>query len=216
MDTTVSGIGAAVVAELRAAGYMESTVGQYAKTIKALTEFASGRGYSTSLGAEFASMTTSVRTGRFSPQRRFDYRRLVAVFDSYVQSGRVDLSVRGRGGGAHSPRAAISLRWMPLGRPRWAAAVWHRPPARPMEGWRVATWCSWKDAGSPGSARLMAPVCWRFGASVRSVGQVVAVLGGVELSSVPQVHRPHRPGQCAESGWGQTFSRDSPRPHRWR
>jgi hypothetical protein len=38
MDTTVSGIGAVVVAELRAAGYMESTVGQYAKTIKALTE----------------------------------------------------------------------------------------------------------------------------------------------------------------------------------
>src|ERR1700739_209564 len=58
----------------------------------------------------------------------------------------------------HGPRAEISLRWMPLGRPRWAAAVWHRPPARPMEGWRVATWCSWKDAGSPGSARLMGPV----------------------------------------------------------
>lgn len=90
MDTTVSGIGAVVVAELRAAGYMESTVGQYAKTIKALTEFASGRVYSTGLGAEFASMTTSVRTGRFSAQRRFDYRRLVAVFDSYVQTGRVD------------------------------------------------------------------------------------------------------------------------------
>ncbi len=106
MDTTVSGIGAVVVAELRAAGYMESTVGQYAKTIKALTEFASGRGYSTSLGAEFASMTTSVRTGRFSAQRRFDYRRLVTVFDSYVQTGRVDLAVRGRGGGGPRPGGA--------------------------------------------------------------------------------------------------------------
>ena len=106
MDTTVSGIGAVVVAELRAAGYMESTVGQYAKTIKALTEFASGREYSTSLGAEFASMTTSVRTGRFSPQRRFDYRRLVAVFDSYVQTGRVDLAVRGRGGGGPRPEGS--------------------------------------------------------------------------------------------------------------
>ena len=40
MDTTVRGIDAVVVAELRAAGYMESTVGQYAKTIKALTVFA--------------------------------------------------------------------------------------------------------------------------------------------------------------------------------
>ena len=106
MDTTVGGIGAVVVAELRAAGYMESTVGQYAKTIKALTEFASGREYSTSLGAEFASMTTSVRTGRFSAQRRFDYRRLVAVFDSYVQTGRVDLAVRGRGGGGPRPGGA--------------------------------------------------------------------------------------------------------------
>ena len=33
---------------------------------------------------------------------------------------------------------------MPPGRPRWAAAVWRRPPARPTGGWRVATWCSWK------------------------------------------------------------------------
>src|ERR1700747_273450 len=98
-----SGVGAVVVAELRAAGYMESTVGQYVKTIKALNEFASGREYSAGLGAEFASMTTSVRTGRFSAQRRFDYRRLVAVFDSYVQTGRVDLSVRGRGGGGPRP-----------------------------------------------------------------------------------------------------------------
>src|SRR5277367_6346497 len=161
MDTTVSGIGAVVVAELRAAGYMESTVGQYAKTIKALTEFASGREYSTSLGAEFASMTTSVRTGRFSPQRRFDYRRLVAVFDSYVQTGRVDLSVRGRGGGVHGLGAVASSSWTPLGRPRWAGAVWRRLPARPTGGWRVATWCSWKDAGSSCSTGLMAALCWR-------------------------------------------------------
>jgi hypothetical protein len=65
--STVTGdcqIGAVVVAELRTAGYMESTIGQYAKTIKALSEFASERDYSVALGAEFASMTTSVRTGR--------------------------------------------------------------------------------------------------------------------------------------------------------
>jgi hypothetical protein len=106
MDTTVGGIGAVVVAKLRAAGYMDSTVGQYAKTIKALTEFASGRGYSASLGAEFASMTTSARTGRFSAARRFDYRRLIALFDSYVQTGQVDLAVRGRGGGGSRPTGA--------------------------------------------------------------------------------------------------------------
>jgi hypothetical protein len=55
MDTTVRGIDAVVVAELRAAGYMESTVGQYAKTIRALTEFASSHEFSAGLGAEFAS-----------------------------------------------------------------------------------------------------------------------------------------------------------------
>jgi integrase len=103
MDMTVMQIGAVVVAELRTAGYMESTIGQYAKTIKALSEFASERAYSVALGAEFASMTTSVRTGRFSAQRRFDYRRLVGVFDSYVRTGQVDLSVRGRGGGGPQP-----------------------------------------------------------------------------------------------------------------
>ena len=34
MDTTVSGIGAVVVAELRAAGYMESTVGQERRRLR--------------------------------------------------------------------------------------------------------------------------------------------------------------------------------------
>lgn len=106
MDTTIAGIGAVVVAQLRAADYMESTVGQYQKTIKALTEFASGREYSVELGAQFASMTISARTGRFSAARRFDYRRLIALFDSYVQTGRVDLSVRGRGGGGPGPRSS--------------------------------------------------------------------------------------------------------------
>jgi integrase len=105
VDTTVIGIGSVVVAELRAAGYMESTIGQYEKTIKALTGFAEGRGgtYSPSLGAVFASMTMSPRTGRFSAQRRFDYRRLVSVFDAYVATGRVDLACRKRGGGGARP-----------------------------------------------------------------------------------------------------------------
>jgi site-specific recombinase XerD len=115
MDTTVAQIGVVVVAELRAAGYMESTIAQYAKMIKALAEFASGRVYSVELGAEFASMTVSTRTRRFSEQRRADRRRLVAVFDSYVQTGRVDLSVRGRGGGGTRPGvsefAALDAAW---------------------------------------------------------------------------------------------------------
>ena len=91
MDATVMGIGSIVVTELRAASYAESTVGQYEKTIKVLAKFVEERGgvYTPLLGAEFASMTVSPRTGRFSAQRRFDFGRLVGVFDSYVKTGRV-------------------------------------------------------------------------------------------------------------------------------
>ena len=48
-------------------------------------------------------MTISPRTGRFSAQRRFDYGRLVRVFDSYVGTGRVELACRTRGGGGARP-----------------------------------------------------------------------------------------------------------------
>jgi integrase len=117
MDTTVTGIGSVVVAGLRAAGYMESTIGQYRKTIKALRCFAEGRGgsYTPSLGAAFAALTTSPRTGRFSARRSFDYRRLVGVFDTYVRTGRVELSCRKRGGGGARPAssdfAALAAAW---------------------------------------------------------------------------------------------------------
>ena len=73
MDTTIAGIGAVVVAQLRSAGYMESTVGQYEKSIRALTVYARRCGmgvYTPALGARFASLTISPRTGRFSVQRR--------------------------------------------------------------------------------------------------------------------------------------------------
>src|SRR5664279_2136946 len=106
MDTTITGIGAVAVAGLRSAGYMESTIGQYEKSIRALSGYARRQGtsiYTPALGSGFASLTTSPRTGRFSAQRRFDYRRLVAVFDSCLATGRADLSVRKRGGGGPKP-----------------------------------------------------------------------------------------------------------------
>ena len=75
MDMTVTGIGAVVGVELRAAGYMESTIGQYEKSIRALTRLAEKGGgrYTPALGATFASMTTSPRTGRqrFFPAVKF-------------------------------------------------------------------------------------------------------------------------------------------------
>ena len=118
MDTTITAIGAVVVAELRSAGYMDSTIGQYQKSIKALSGYARERGTSTftpELGAAFSALTTSARTGRFSAARRQDYRRLVALFDSYVSGGSVDLSTRRRGGGGPRPTSggfvSLAARW---------------------------------------------------------------------------------------------------------
>lgn len=105
MDTTVTRLGAVVVASLRAAGYMESTIGNYQKTIKLLDAYVAARGgeYTTALGAEFAALTTSPRTGEFSAVRRFNYTRLTTLFDSYVLTGEVDLRPRKRGGGGRQP-----------------------------------------------------------------------------------------------------------------
>jgi integrase len=117
MDTTVKQIGAVVVGALRAAGYMDSTIGQHEKTIRALAVFVEERGgvYTPSLGAVFASMTVSPRTGRFSAQRRLDYGRVVGVFDGYLKTGRVELLPRKRGGGGARPVSgeftAVSAAW---------------------------------------------------------------------------------------------------------
>ena len=42
MDTTITRIGEVVLVELRSAGYMGSTIGQYEKTIRALTSYRDG------------------------------------------------------------------------------------------------------------------------------------------------------------------------------
>ncbi|WP_211883140.1 tyrosine-type recombinase/integrase [Pseudarthrobacter albicanus] len=99
MDTTVTAIGDVVVAALEDAGYMQSTIGQYRKSIKWLGVLAKKQDgvYTSELGAEFASMTTSPRTGRYSAQRHTDFSRLVWLFDSCLLTGTVDLSTRPRG-----------------------------------------------------------------------------------------------------------------------
>lgn len=99
MDTTVAALGDAVVAALEDAGYMNSTIGQVRKSIKWLGVLAQKQDgvYTIGLGAEFASMTTSPRTGRYSTQRHNDYNRLVWLFDSFVLTGTVDVSTRPSG-----------------------------------------------------------------------------------------------------------------------
>ncbi|MGO4859438.1 tyrosine-type recombinase/integrase [Arthrobacter sp. 2MCAF14] len=107
MDTTVTAIGDVVVAALEDAGYMQSTIGQYCKSIKCLGVLAKKQDgvYTSKLGAEFASMTTSPRTGRYSAQRHTDYSRVVLLFDSYVLTGTVDLSTRLRGQQREGPNS---------------------------------------------------------------------------------------------------------------
>ncbi len=99
MDTMVREIGERVVDALKAAGYAQLTVSQYRNSIRWLDLLAQKQGgvYSPALGAEFALMTASPRTGKvFSAQPRLDFARLRGVFDSYVLTGRVDLSMKRR------------------------------------------------------------------------------------------------------------------------
>lgn len=98
MDISVNALGSVVVAALENAGYMRSTIDQYRTSIKWLGVLAQKQDgiYSQELGAEFASMATSPRTGKYSAQRHFDYGRLVWLFDSYLFTGTVELCMRPR------------------------------------------------------------------------------------------------------------------------
>ena len=91
-ETTVGHVAGEVVRALYGAGYMESTIGQYRKSIRALERYAGGPDavYTRGLGAGFAASTFSERTGGFSRQRWFDYGRLARLCDSYLRSGSVD------------------------------------------------------------------------------------------------------------------------------
>ena len=84
-----------VIQALINAQYAESTIGQYKKTIKAIGVFVEANDgiYTKNLGFKFASMTTSSKTGKFSKQREYERGRLVRLFDSFVDSGVIDLSV---------------------------------------------------------------------------------------------------------------------------
>ncbi len=143
MDAAVERIGAVVVAELRAAGYMESTIGQYQKTIRALTGFVEEHGgaYTPGLGAVFTSRTVSPRTGQFSAQRWSDFRRLVEVFDGYLRTGRVDLSIPKRGGGGPQPGSseftALIAAWDADMHDRGLAPATHEAYGRVARGYLV-------------------------------------------------------------------------------
>ncbi len=108
MDTTVKQIGERVVTALVADGHAKLTIVQYRNAIRWLEILAQERGgeYSPALGAEFAAMTADPRTGKvFSAQPRADFARLAGVFDSYVLTGQVDLSMKRRARGRVVPQS---------------------------------------------------------------------------------------------------------------
>lgn len=108
MDTTVKEIGERVVAALEDAGHAKLTIVQYRNAIRWLGILALERGeeYSPALGAKFAVMTADPRTGKvFSPKPRSDFARLAGVFDSYVFTGQVDLSMKKHDGTQNLPQS---------------------------------------------------------------------------------------------------------------
>lgn len=118
MDTDLNHVLDAVVDAERSARYMESTIGQTYVAIRAMKAFAAERGqsvYTKEFGAEFASLTTSPKTGRFSMWRKRLFGRLARLCDSYVETGQVDLSFTRRTAGAAfaSPEfAGVHREWM--------------------------------------------------------------------------------------------------------
>lgn len=136
MDTTVSEKGKQVVAAMEAAGYNVDTIGRYRSLIRQLALLAeSQRGvYSSELGAEFASMTTNPRTGKFSWNLHYGHARLIGLFDSCLLTGQVDFSVKKHGGGRPVPQScefiALLTAWFLQMEERGLAATTRRDYGR--------------------------------------------------------------------------------------
>ncbi|XAS74191.1 hypothetical protein VUN82_10375 [Micrococcaceae bacterium Sec5.1] len=151
MDATVREIGERVVGALEAAGYARLTVFEYDKWIRRLEDLSREQDgiYTPGLGAEFASMTMSPRTGRFSNQRRKAHRRLVDLFDSCLLSGTVDLSLKRHGEERAVPQ---SQEFIPL-LASWSDEIEERGLAaatRSAYGPRPGlTCCIWRPTASP-------------------------------------------------------------------
>lgn len=88
----------AIITKLRANGYMESTIKIQSRELEQLRRWCLGHGgqYTVELGAAFAAMTTSPKTGRFSHRRYQSFGRMTRLADSYLVTGQVDLGTRKR------------------------------------------------------------------------------------------------------------------------
>lgn len=99
VSVPVEEVTAAIVAKLRSAGYMESTVGLQGREARRLVRWCHEHGdgqYTAELGARFAAAVVSPLTGEFSRQRYQSFGRLSRLADGYLLTGEVDLSAVSR------------------------------------------------------------------------------------------------------------------------
>lgn len=99
VSVPVEEVTAAIVAKLRSAGYMESTVRLQSRQARRLVRWCHEHGegqYTAELGARFAAAVVSPLTGEFSKQRYQSFGRLNRLADAYLLTGEVDLSAVSR------------------------------------------------------------------------------------------------------------------------
>ena len=104
---------AAIVAKLRSAGYMKSTIRLQSREAKRLVRWCYEHGdgqYTAELGARFAAAVVSPLTGEFSTQRYQSFGRLNRLADTYLQTGAVELNVKTRTGSTKSVPQNSQLR----------------------------------------------------------------------------------------------------------
>lgn len=94
MEISIDTIAEMVIQALKRAGYAESTIGQYRKSIKALRVLAEEQDglYTKELGSRFTGIAANHKTGSISKHSKARKRRLIRIIDSYVDTGIVDLS----------------------------------------------------------------------------------------------------------------------------
>ena len=93
MGTSISSIAEHAVGALRAAGYMESTVGQYRKIFRYLAESSEDGMWSDGVGEAFVAATRP--DGRpFEHNYQLSRERVVSLCADFAETGRFDLSMR--------------------------------------------------------------------------------------------------------------------------
>ena len=110
LSVPVDEVVAAITTKLRSAGYMESTIRLQSREARRLGRWCHEHGggqYTAVLGAAFAADVVNPRTGRFSQQRYQSFGRLNRLADSYLLTGRVDLSIQHGGAKAMPVNAEL-------------------------------------------------------------------------------------------------------------